>query len=81
VNFIKALNSISSQWWAGFLLTSGVGTLWLANFAHANNVASALVSAGGGMVGGAMILFQHQQKDNPAADTTTETLTSTKEQT
>lgn len=79
MNFIKAMNSVSSQWWAGFLLISGVGTLWLGNFAHMPNVASALVAAGGGMVGGAMILFQHQQKDNPAADTTTETVTTTKE--
>lgn len=79
MNFIKAMNSISSQWWAGFLLSSGVGTLWLANFAHASTVASALVSAGGGMVGGAMILFQHQQKDNPASESTTQTITTEKE--
>lgn len=75
---VQALNAVSSQVWAVLLMLSGVGTLMLANFGHTTQVVSALLGAGGSMVGGALILFQHQAKEtqdstqvpSPGTDTT-----------
>lgn len=74
MNLVKALNAVSSQVWAVILMIFGVLTLCLANYGHTGQVVSALLGAGGSMVGGALILFQHQTKmptgnePNPAID-------------
>jgi hypothetical protein len=60
MNLVKNLNAVTSQVWAVVLLLIGVATIFLSDYAHQDVVMKSLLSAGGGIVGGALILFQHQ---------------------
>ncbi len=59
---VTALNAVSSQVWAAVLVLLGMGTFAMACGCHAADVRAALMSAGTGMIGGGIAMFQHQPK-------------------
>lgn len=67
MNFVKAINEISSQLWAAALLVLGVAAFGLAAVCHPQDVRAALMSSATGMVAAGIAMFQHQPKS--AADT------------
>lgn len=62
MDFVNALNAVSSQVWAVILILLGMGTFGMACVCHAPDVRTALMSAGTGMIGGGIAMFQHQSK-------------------
>ena len=62
MNFVAALNEVSSQVWAVVLILLGIGAFWMACACHAPDVRAALMSAATGMIGGGIAMFQHQPK-------------------
>ncbi len=63
MKIVTALNAVSSQVWAVVLILLGIGTFAMACGCHASDVRAALMSAGTGMIGGGIAMFQHQPKD------------------
>lgn len=81
MNFVKALNAISSQLWAIVLVMIGVGTFIVATHVSAADARTAIISAGTGIVGGALVMFRQQATtDTSSHSTTTANITTTKEQ-
>jgi hypothetical protein len=62
MDFVNALNEVSSQVWAVILILLGMGTFGMACVCHAPDVRAALMSSGTGMIGGGIAMFQHQPK-------------------
>lgn len=62
MNFVKALNEISSQCWAVVLILLGMGTFAMSFACREADIRSALVSSATGMIGGGIAMFQHQPK-------------------
>ena len=62
MEFVNALNAVSSQVWAVILILLGMGTFGMACVCHAADVRAALMSAGTGMIGGGIAMFQHQPR-------------------
>lgn len=63
MKFVDALNAISSQIWAVVLILLGMGAFAMACSCHAADVRATLMSAGTGMIGGGIAMFQHQPKN------------------
>ncbi len=59
---VRALNAVSSQVWAVVLILLGMATFGMACACHAPDVRAALMSAGTGMIGGGIAMFEHQPK-------------------
>lgn len=62
MGLVDALNAISSQVWAVVLILLGIGAFGMACVCSASDVRAALMSAGTGMIGGGIAMFQHQPK-------------------
>lgn len=62
MRLVDALNAVSSQVWAVVLILLGMGTFGMACGCQAADVRAALMSAGTGMIGGGIAMFQHQPK-------------------
>lgn len=62
MRMVAALNAVSSQVWAVVLVLLGIGTFALTGACHASDVRAAMMSAGTGMIGGGIAMFQHQPK-------------------
>ena len=62
MKIVAALNAVNSQVWAVVLILLGIGTFAMACECHASDVRAALMSAGTGMIGGGIAMFQHQPK-------------------
>ena len=77
MKFVQALNAVSSQVWAVALILLGMATFGMACRCHESDVRAALMSAGTGMIGGGIAMFQHQTKQvtsdepTPAVDPST----------
>lgn len=67
MEFVNALNAVSSQVWAVILILLGIGTFGMACACHASDVRTALMSSGTGMIGGGIAMFQHQPKTQTEA--------------
>ena len=75
MKLVCALNAVSSQVWAVVLILLGLGAFGMACACGAADVRTALMSAGTGMIGGGMAMFQHQPRptNEGLAKTPTET--------
>lgn len=62
MDLVNALNAISSQVWAVILVLLGIAAFGMACVCSAADVRAALMSAGTGMIGGGIAMFQHQPK-------------------
>ncbi len=62
MNLVNALNAVSSQVWAVILILLGIATFGMACACRVADVRAALMSAGTGMIGGGIAMFQHQPK-------------------
>ena len=60
MKMVSTLNAVSSQVWAVVLILLGLGAFGMACGCGAADVRTALMSAGTGMIGGGMAMFQHQ---------------------
>lgn len=56
------LNGASSQVWAAFLVLGGLAAFGIACVCHVADVRSAILSAGTGLIGGGIAMFQHDAK-------------------
>jgi hypothetical protein len=62
MQFVNALNAISSQIWAVVLILLGILVFLIACYCHASDIRAALMSSGTGMIGGGIAMLQHQPK-------------------
>lgn len=67
MRFVSALNTVSSQVWAVVLIVLGLVAFSIACVCKPADVRSALMSAGTGMIGGGIAMFQHETKSSVTA--------------